>query len=70
MSEPQIIQCVGDCTVTVVHQFALPVLDMSTGDASVISGAVLLVWAAGFVFRALIRTLNTNDGNSTYESEN
>ena len=70
MAEPQIIQCVGDCIVTVVHQFALPVLDLSLGDASLISGAVLLVWGTGFAFRALIRTLNTSDGNSTYESEN
>ncbi len=69
MAEPQIIQCASDCVVTVVHQIALPVLDLSTADALQITGAILVVWACGFGFRAVIRTLFV-DGNQTSESEN
>ena len=69
MADPQIIQCVGDCTVTVVHEFALPLLDLSLGDAAQISSAVLLVWAVGYGFRVLIRTLNSVDGISTNEDQ-
>ena len=68
MAEPQIIQCVGDCTVTVVHDFAFPLLSLSTEEAAQISSAVLLVWAVGFGIRMLIRTLNS-DGNSSISEE-
>lgn len=68
MAEPQVIQCASDCTITVVHEFALPVLDLSMGDAALITSAVLVVWAVGFAFRAVIRTLMSG-GNQTYESE-
>lgn len=61
--DPQIIQCATDCTVTVIHEFALPVLNMSTADAASISSAVLLVWVVGFSIRMLIRALNS-DGDS------
>ena len=69
MADPQIIQCASDCTVTVVHQFALPVLDLSMSDAAQISSAVLLVWAVGFGFRCLIRALNSSDGNQPFEEK-
>lgn len=68
MAEPQIITCDGTCTVTVVHELALPVLDLSPGDAAQISGAVLLVWAVGWGFRALYRALDV-DGVSTTTEE-
>ena len=58
MADPQqIIECAGACTVTVIHEFALPVLNLDTEAAASIGGAVLLVWAVGFGFRVLIRTL-------------
>jgi hypothetical protein len=69
MADPQIINCDSACTVTVVHELALPVLDLDTGDAALISSAVLLVWVVGYVFRMLIRTLNI-DGGSTSLEEN
>lgn len=69
MADPQIIECTGACTVTVVHELALPVLSMSTDDAAMISGAVLLVWVVGYAFRVLIRTLNV-DGGSINTEEN
>ncbi|OJU91333.1 MAG: hypothetical protein BGO13_10905 [Burkholderiales bacterium 66-5] len=65
--DPQIIQCATDCTVTVIHEFALPVLNMSTADAASISSAVLLVWVVGFSIRMLIRTLNSGGDSLTKE---
>lgn len=69
MADPQIIECAGACTVTVVHEIALPVLSMSTEDAAMISGAVLLVWVVGYAFRVLIRTLNVDGGSLSKEDE-
>lgn len=67
MADPQIIECTGACTVTVVHELALPVLSMSTDDAALISGAILLVWVVGFAFRMLIRALNVDSGSLSKE---
>lgn len=61
----QTIVCAQACTVTVQHEFALPVLNLSTSDAAVISSAVLLVWASGYAFRMLIRALNVDSDSST-----
>lgn len=69
MADPQVIVCEQACTLTVQHELALPVLDLSPGDAGLISGAILLVWVVGYAFRMLIRTLNI-DGGSTSTEEN
>lgn len=68
-TEPQVIQCANDCVVTVVHEFAIPLLSLSTEDATLISSAVLLVLATGWAFRVLIRVLNTTDGDSTLKGD-
>lgn len=67
MADPQIISCDGTCTVTIVHELALPVLNLSTGDAAAISSAVLLVWVVGWAFRALIRTLSIDSVSTKTE---
>ncbi|MCD6664167.1 MAG: hypothetical protein LT082_12335 [Comamonas sp.] len=52
--------------MTVVHELALPVLDLSMADAASISSAILLVWVVGYAFRILIRALNVDgDSNSS-----
>ncbi|WP_315531983.1 hypothetical protein [Delftia acidovorans] len=63
----QVIQCAQACTVTVQHEFALPVLSLSAEEGAAISGAVLLIWAVGWGFRVLIQTLSNTDGNQTQE---
>lgn len=68
MADPQVIVCEQACTLTVQHELAFPVLDLSPGDAALISGAVLLVWVVGWAFRVLIRALNV-DGVSTTTEE-
>ena len=61
----QVIQCTQACTITVQHEFVLPVLNLSVEEGAAISGAVLLVWAAGWAFRVLIQTLRDTDGNQS-----
>lgn len=63
----QVIQCASACTVTVQHEISLPVLDLSPAEAAQISGAILLVWALAWGFRALIQTLKFTDGNQPSE---
>ena len=63
----QVIQCAQACTVTVQHEFVLPVLSLTTEEGAAIGGAVLLIWAAGWGIRVLIQTLKHTDGNLTNE---
>lgn len=68
MADPVQINCGTACTVTVVHELALPPLQLDTVEGGQIAGAILAIWAIGFGARAVIRALNI-DGNSTTESE-
>lgn len=64
----QIIECTSACTVTVVHQFNLPVLELSSAEGAAIAAAVLAIWAVGFGFRALIQAVRSSDSVSTSEN--
>lgn len=55
--------------MTVVHELALPVLDLSMADAAAISSAILLVWAVGYAFRMLVRVLSIDGGSTQGEKE-
>lgn len=67
MAEPTVIDCATACTVTVVHELSLPLLQLDAAAGASIASAILAIWAIGFGFRALIRTLKNTDGNSTEE---
>jgi len=54
MDPQQTIQCDAACTVTVVHELSLPPLQLTPAEGAQIAGAVLLVWAIGWVFRQLV----------------
>lgn len=58
------VTCGAACTVTVVHELSLPPLQLDAAGGALIASAVLAIWAVGYAFRMLIRTLNT-DGNPT-----
>jgi len=62
----QVIECTGSCTVTIIHEINLPVLNLTPEEGALIGSAVLLVWAVGWAFRAVIQALRI-DGNSTKE---
>lgn len=61
------INCPSECTVTLVHEFSLPVLNLSTVEAAQIASAILAVWGVAWAFRMLIRALKTSDGNPSSE---
>ena len=67
MADLQVIECTGACTVTVVHEIKFPLFEMTPQEGAQIAGAVLAVWAVGWGFRVLIRTLRNTDGNQTEE---
>ena len=67
MAEPTVIQCSTACSVTVSHEITLPLLNMTLEEGAAISSAILLVWAVGWAFRTLIRTLKNTDGNQPTE---
>lgn len=60
----QVIHCTQACTVTVQHEFSIPLLSISTADAAQIAFAVVAVWAVGFGVRVLIQTLRTGDSSN------
>lgn len=62
-----VIQCTSTCTVTVQHEITLPLLNITLEEGAAISSAILLVWAVGWAFRTLIRTLKNTDGNQPTE---
>lgn len=61
MAEPATINCSSACTVTVVHELALPPLQLDATGGAQIALAVLGVWAVGFGFRMLIRTTRVDE---------
>lgn len=74
VAESSTINCDSACTITVVHELSLPPFQLSTEDGGLIAGAVLAVWAVGFVFRLAIRALfidgsSSSSSSSSYESE-
>jgi len=68
VADPTVIDCTSACTVTVVHELSLPPLQLDTGDAAQIALAVIGVWAVGWAFRMLIRTLGTADKSAETET--
>ncbi|MET3181115.1 UNVERIFIED_ORG: hypothetical protein ABIC43_004284 [Variovorax guangxiensis] len=69
MADPQVIECSSACTVTVVHDFNLPVFNLTVEQGAQISGAILWVWAIGWCIRQLVKLVQTSDASSTKESE-
>jgi len=65
MAEPTVIQCTSACTVTVQHQFCVPVLDLDAAQGGAIAAAIGLVWAVGWGIRTLARTLKNVDSTET-----
>jgi len=65
MSEPTVIQCTSACTVTVQHQFSVPVLDLDAAQGGAIAAAIGLVWAVGWGIRTLARTFKNVDSTET-----
>ena len=61
MQEPQIIQCSTECTITVVHEFNNPLLNLSLDDAAALMPAITLVFCLAWGIRAMLRLLNSRE---------
>lgn len=64
MADPVVIDCTNPCTVTVVHDLALPPLQLDLVAAGQVASAILLVWATAYAFRVFIRALNVDRSES------
>ncbi len=56
----QVIQCSQACTITVQHEFVLPVLSLTPVQGLQIGLAIIGCWAVGWGFRVLIQTLRAS----------
>lgn len=54
--DPITVECAGTCTVELVLSF--PWQSLTASDGALIAAAILAVWAVGWGFRALIRTVS------------
>lgn len=60
-----VIECPSACTVTL--QISLAPFDLTVEQGVAISGAILLVWAAGWAIRQILRVLNTDSGGDVVD---
>lgn len=65
----QVIHCPSACTVTVVHEVNIPILNLSLDQASQLMVPITLVFCAAWGFRALQRFVNTPDNTSERSSD-
>lgn len=66
---PQTIVCESACTITVQHEFLIPVLSLTAEQGLQISLAILSCWAVAWVFRTLIQTVRISTKTSEENSE-
>lgn len=64
MNPTNVIECIGACTVTVVHQISIPPFNLTLEEAGRIAAAILLVWAVGAVFREVIQMIDRDPPTS------
>lgn len=64
----QVIQCPSACTVTVVHEVNVPILNLSLEEASALMTPITLVFCVAWGFRVLLRFINSPDERSSDES--
>jgi hypothetical protein len=64
VADPTVVECVNACTVTVVHEFALPLLNLSVADAVTITWQICLVWAAAWCIRQVAQLLNSSGADN------
>lgn len=71
MPDPVVIECPGTCTVTVVHELALPPLQLTLEEGGQIAVAIVGVWATAWAFRMFIRTMNVDEARPVerYDSD-
>lgn len=61
---------VSPCSITVHHevQISHPLLDLTPAEGAQIAGAILAIWAIGYIFRMLRQALNS-DGTTNLKED-
>lgn len=55
------INCGAACSITVVHELALPPLQLTSEEGAQVAFAILGVWAVAFGIRMVVRVMGTAD---------
>lgn len=69
MADPVTVTCGAACTVTVVHELALPPFQLTLEEGGQITLAIVAVWAIGFAFRAFIRAADVDKSQGSDGSD-
>ncbi|MFE8645284.1 hypothetical protein ACFX58_09405 [Sphingomonas sp. NCPPB 2930] len=64
----QTITCTSACTVTLQVEITTPLFNLSVEDGALITGAILVVWAVAYGFRAVLQVLNSGGNNPSEET--
>ena len=64
-----VIECKSRCTVTLVHEFTMPLLNLSLDDGGRIALSIIAVWVVGWSIRILIRMVSSGSHNAEKEGE-
>lgn len=65
----QVIHCPSTCTVTVVHEVAVPLLNLSIEDAASLMTPITIVLCVAWGFRVLLRFIYSPDNTSIERSQ-
>lgn len=57
MADPTVIECASACTVTVVHELSIPLLEITHEQGEQIALAIVGVWAVAWGIRQVILTI-------------
>ena len=63
MADPTVIECASACTVTLVHEFSIPLLELTHEQGEQIALAIMGVWAVAWGIRQVILFLRQSGAN-------
>ena len=63
MADPTVIECASACTVTLVHEFSIPLLELTPEQGEQIALAIMGVWALAWCIRQVIVSLRQSGAN-------
>jgi hypothetical protein len=63
MADPTVIQCTAECTVTVVHELSIPLLELTPEQGEEIALVTMGVWALAWCIRQVIVSLRQSGAN-------
>lgn len=55
------VECSTACTVTIVHELAIPPFTLTLAEAGALAGAILLIWGVAWGIRMAIQALSVDE---------